>query len=80
MNIHFSLDDFFYPLINLKESPYPSIFDQKDFAFLKKLHDTYEMVCSCYCFFEDKNSIHSLREVPSHYQSEFQANSHWLRL
>jgi len=80
MNIHFSLDDFFYPLINLKESPYPSIFDQKDFAFLKKLHDTYEMVCSCYCFFEDKNSIHSLREVASHYQSESQANSHWLRL
>ena len=50
---HFSVDDVFDSLVNLTENDYESIFEEEHFRFLKELHDSYDIVVSCYVFFEN---------------------------
>lgn len=79
MKMHLSLDDFFQPLMELTDDRPASVFDQPEFAFLKKLHEEYGAVISCYCFLEDETGSRSLCEVPDCYREEFAANGDWLR-
>ncbi|MBQ0084074.1 MAG: hypothetical protein KBS52_04840 [Clostridiales bacterium] len=77
VRIHFSVDDFIEPFMALAEKEYRSVFEVEAFAFMKRMHDTYGMIFSCYCFFEGKNG--TLADVPESFQEEFQKNSDWLR-
>lgn len=85
--IHFSFDDTISSLRDLTENAnsYSSVFDQPFFKVLKELHDTYEAVFSCYCFYQILNSgdasvvDFSLEDVTDAYAEEFTANSDWLK-
>lgn len=77
MKMHFSADDFIEPFTALGKREYSSIFEVEEFAFMKRMHDTYGAVFSCYCFYEGKGG--SLADVPETFRDEFQKNSDWLR-
>ena len=75
--IHYSIDDTILVFKQLTEQLPKSIFELDMFAFLKKLHDKYGIVVSCYCFF--KTGDFTLAACTRLYKEEFEANSSWLR-
>lgn len=75
--IHYSIDDTILVFKQLTEQQPNSIFELDMFAFLKKLHDKYGIVVSCYCFF--KTGDFTLTACTRSYKGEFEANSSWLR-
>lgn len=79
--IHFSIDDFFTAFVGLTDNreQYSSLFDQPAFAFFKQLHEAYQVVFSCFCFFEDLKSGMTLAHMTDCFMEEFQANADWLR-
>ena len=85
--IHFSFDDTIASLRDLTEKAdtYTSVFQQPFFKVLKELHDTYEAVFSCYCFYQILNSSDtsvvdfSLEDVTDKFAEEFTANADWLK-
>ena len=50
---HLSFDDTIMCLKDISENDYESIFDNPTFSWLRELHQTYGVVISCYCFFEE---------------------------
>lgn len=75
--IHYSIDDTILVFKQLTEQLPKSIFELDMFSFLKKLHDKYGIVVSCYCFF--KTEDFTLAACTRLYKEEFEANSSWLR-
>lgn len=75
--IHLSIDDVIISFeILTKKSP-NSIFDVPMFSFLRKLHENFGVVFSCYCFF--KKEGWNLSQCTRSYRTEFVANANWLR-
>lgn len=76
---HFSMDDTIKIFKDLyrNENKYNSIFENDTLSYLKELHDTYGMVVSCYCWYEDNKF--DLSMVPDKYRDEFKSNSNWLK-
>lgn len=79
--IHFSIDDFFTAFIDLTENrkENSSLFEQPVFAFFKRLHQDYQAVFSCFCFYEEGKDGRNLAQVTDVFREEFQENSDWLR-
>ena len=79
--IHFSIDDFFTAFIDLTENrkEYSSLFEQPVFSFFKRLHQDYQAVFSCFCFYEEGKDGRNLAQVTDVFREEFQENSDWLR-
>ena len=79
--IHFSIDDFFTAFAGLTDNreQYSSLFAQPAFAFFKRLHEAYQAVFSCFCFYEDLKSGMTLAHMTDCFMEEFQANADWLR-
>ena len=50
---HYSIDDFIDAFLDLSGNNYHSIWQQKTFARLKELHDTYGMSFSGYAFLQN---------------------------
>ena len=76
---HFSIDDTIKIFKDLyrNEDKYKSIFQNDTLSYLKELHDTYGIVVSCYCWYEDNGF--NLSMISNKYQEEFKNNSDWLR-
>jgi len=74
---HFSIDDVFLPLANLNQSTMTSLFDEPFFALLKRLHETYDIKVSLYCYFEQQGK--NLMQVSSAFRDEFIAHSNWMK-
>ena len=68
--IHFSIDDFFTAFIDLTENrkEYSSLFEQPVFAFFKRLHQDYQAVFSCFCFYEEGKDGRNLAQVLHRYK------------
>lgn len=77
--IHLSIDDvtICFQDLTKNEKNYTSIFQNKLFKYLKKIHDKYNAKISLYCIFQSNNF--TLDMVPSKWQSEFIENSDWLK-
>lgn len=77
---HFSIDDVFEPLIDITENAdtYSSIFENEFFAFLKDLHDKYDITVTCNLFYKGRGEK-SLDDVTDRFKKEFRANSDWLK-
>lgn len=75
--IHYSIDDFIDAFLDLSENNYHSIWEQKTFAGLKELHDTYGMSFSGYAFYRTDRGC--LSQVPDRYAEEFKATAGWLK-
>ncbi len=77
---HLSIDDVFEPLmdITLNEKNYSSIFENEFFAFLKKLHDKYDICVTCNLFYRTRGEA-TLDDVTTAFKEEFEANAHWLK-
>lgn len=77
---HLSFDDTIECFKDITENDYDSIFGNPTFLWFKELHETYGVVITCYCYYEelDENPF-DLEECTRKYQSEFKANSNWLR-
>lgn len=76
---HFSIDDtikIFKDLYRNQEK-YNSIFQNDTLKYLKELNDTYGIVVSCYCWYEDNGF--NLSMMPDKYREEFKENSNWLK-
>lgn len=75
--IHYSIDDTIHIFKQLTEKQPSSIFNLDMFSFLKRLHEKYGIVVSCYCFYQCEGF--NLKECTRSYKNEFAANSSWLR-
>lgn len=75
--IHYSIDDTIHVFKQLTEKQPNSIFDIDMFASLKKLHEKFGMVVSCYCFYQCEKF--TLKDCTRSYKKEFESNSSWLR-
>lgn len=80
--VHFSCDDTYACLYDLIQngSSYSSIFDNSFFASLKTCHDK-TGACFTLNTFNTETTVpdYDISNVPSTFQSEFQANKSWLR-
>lgn len=80
--VHFSCDDTYACLYDLIQngSSYNSIFDNSFFASLKTCHDE-TGACFTLNTFNTETTVpdYDISNVPSTFQSEFQANKSWLR-
>lgn len=80
--VHFSCDDTYACLYDLIQngSSYSSIFDNSFFASLKTCHDK-TGACFTLNTFNTETTVpdYDINNVPSTFQSEFQANKSWLR-
>lgn len=78
-SLHISIDDFSegFKDITINEDKYSSIFDNKVFALLKKLHNNFGVVISCYCF--NSFSGFDLNKATEKFQKDFADNSDWLK-
>ena len=75
---HLSIDDTIQCFRYIKENNVNSIFEEPTFAWLRKLHESYGVVTTCFVFYEDKGF--SLADMPdSNWKAEFEVNSDWLR-
>ena len=63
--------------ITIHENDYASIFENDTLRFLKKLHDKFGTVTSCYCFF--RKGDFSLSKCTDKFRDEFMRNSDWLK-
>ena len=77
--MHISFDDFCTPFqdITTNAETYTSIFDNSFFSYLKRLHDIYGCVFSCYCYLT--NETYDIENVTNKFTSEFKENSSWLK-
>lgn len=77
---HLSFDDTIECFKDITENDYNSIFENPTFLWFKKLHETYGVIISCYCYYEELNeNSFNLNVCTRKYQSEFRENSEWLR-
>ena len=76
--IHFSLDDSIEVFKDITRNQYESIFENEELRQLKRLHDSYGLVVSLYCFYE-KNGF-DLSMVTDKYSTEFSENASWLKV
>ncbi len=74
---HLSVDDTVEVFKDLTMNNYDSIFDNRTLSWIKKIHDEYGVVVSCYVFYQD--SDFDLRQCPAVYRYEFEQNNTWLR-
>lgn len=75
--LHFSVDDVIVSFRQLTETKPYSIFEIPMFGYLKKMHEKYGVVVSCYCFYACDDF--TLSEATRSYRSEFENNSSWLK-
>ncbi len=76
--IHFSLDDSIEVFKDITDNQYNSIFENEELGQLKRLHDSYGIVVSLYCFYE-KNGF-DLSMATDKYSAEFSENADWLKV
>lgn len=76
---HLSFDDVIDIFIDLTENEkkYDSIFENEDLGWMKKLHDRYGALISCYVFYQWDGF--SLDQCTAKFRNEFEENSDWLR-
>lgn len=79
--IHISLDDFITAFEDITNNmdKYKSIFENDTFTYLKKLHDNYGAVISCYTYYESDDKKFNLSQCTDKFAEEFEANSEWLK-
>lgn len=81
--IHFSIDDCNDLFKDLTENQeiYHSIFDQEFLGFLKKMHESYDIVFSLYVFYDWnlEETGFDLSMATNKFQREFEENSEWLK-
>src|SRR5690606_19583820 len=79
--MHMSFDDVNVVLKHLNDNAdvFVSIFENPFLGQLKRLHDTYGMVFSLYCFNENPAIFWSIENTTSNFANEFAKNSHWLK-
>lgn len=75
--LHFSVDDVIVSFKQLTETKPYSIFEIPMFGYLKKMHEKYGVVVSCYCFYACEDF--TLSEATRQYRKEFENNSSWLK-
>lgn len=75
--LHFSVDDVIVSFKQLTETKPNSIFEIPMFGYLKKMHEKYGVVVSCYCFYACEDF--ALSEATRLYRKEFENNSSWLK-
>lgn len=75
---HLSFDDVIniFQDITLHEE-YESIFENNILKWFKELHDQYDVVISCYVFYE--NDSFGLAQCTDRYRQEFEEHADWLR-
>lgn len=81
---YFFIDDFIWTLRDIARQKPASLFDNVYFKMLKEKHDKYGMTVQLNLFyrtdfFYDEDEF-TLSEFPDCYKSEFEENSHWLKL
>lgn len=83
---HISFDDVCYCLndITVNANTYTSIFNNRFFSMLKRLHDTYGATFSLFVFLRDattgeKATGWTLANTTAKFKNEFSANSSWLK-
>jgi hypothetical protein len=77
--MHMSADDIItiFEDLTTNAATYTSIFNNGILAFLKSMHDTYGMVFSGYCFYQ--NATFNLSQCTNKFANEFSQNSNWLK-
>lgn len=77
--IHFSVDDVINCFENLtrNEKKYESAFDEPFFAYIKSLHEKYNVKVSLYCFYEKEGF--SLKDCTEKFADNFKTSSGWLK-
>lgn len=75
--LHFSVDDVIVSFKQLTETNPISIFEIPLFGYLKKMHENYGVVVSCYCFYTCGDF--TLSNATRLYKQEFENNSSWLK-
>ena len=78
---HMSFDDVYLVFKDLteNESTYTSIFENEFLAWLKKMHETYGVKFSLYCFYTDTSDGWTMDNATTAFAAEFKANADWLR-
>lgn len=74
---HLSFDDTIQIFEDITNNNYLSVFENSTLAWFKSLHDKYDIVISCYVYYENENF--SLSQCTNQYKQEFIENSNWLR-
>ena len=77
--MHLSSDDVLTMFKDIVDNNRASIFDNTALKFLKRMHDTYGMVFSCYCFYTNADNTFNLTMMPDTYKNEFIENADWLK-
>lgn len=78
--IHFSVDDTWLCIKDITNNSYTSIFENSFLGKLKELHDLYGICVTLNTFNSNTTDTnYSISNVPTKYQSEFQANKSWLK-
>lgn len=78
--VHFSVDDTWICIKDITDNQYASIFENSFLGALKNLHDTYGICVTLNTFNTiSTDASYSISNVPTRYQSEFQANKSWLK-
>lgn len=77
--MHLSSDDVLVMFKDIVDNNRASIFDNTALKFLKRMHDTYGMVFSCYCFYTNADDTFNLTMMPDTYKNEFIENANWLK-
>lgn len=75
--LHFAVDDVIVSFKQLTETNPISIFEIPLFGYLKKMHEKYGVVVSCYCFYTCGDF--TLSNATRLYKQEFENNSSWLK-
>ena len=75
--LHFSIDDTIECFKDILKNDYASIFQNSTLSWLKKLHEKYGLVISCFVYYEEKEF--NLKMFLDKYRAEFLSNSDWLR-
>lgn len=76
---HFALDDNIYFLRDIARKRYDSLFDSFYLKLLRNLNEKYGTRFSINIYFEAEDGF-KLTELPDRYKSQWQDNSHWLKL
>lgn len=79
--MHISLDDFIeaFKDISINKDKYNSIFENETFKLLRKMHEKYGAVFSCYTYYENDTSDFNLSMCTDKYKDEFFNNKEWLK-
>lgn len=78
---HMSFDDAYLVFKDLTENAktYASIFENNFLAWLKKMHETYGVKFSLYCFYTDTSDGWTMDDATTAFAAEFKENADWLR-